>query len=103
MALIFGFNFKTKYKPGTCKLGSKENEVSFGTEEDCKRLSKYTDSLMYCFFLRNIASVASINKGWRLIGRKGLKEGGGEERVRNTCYTGSLSLRKQLFLLALRH
>ena len=74
----------------------------FGTEEDCKRLSKYTDSLMYCFFLHNIASVASVKKGWGLIGRKGLKEGVGEERERNTCYKGSLSLQKQLFLLALR-
>jgi len=73
----------------------------FGREEDCKRLSKYTDRLMYCFFLRNIASLASIKKGWGLIGRKGLKEGVGEEMERNTCYKGSLSLRKQLFLLAL--
>lgn len=75
MALIFGFNFKTKYKPGTCKLGGIKMRPFFGTEEDFKRLSKYTDRFMYCFFLRNIASVASIKKGVGIHWKKGTKGG----------------------------
>ena len=47
----------------------------FGTEEDFKRLSKYTDRFMCCFFLRNIASVASIKKGVGIDWKKGTKGG----------------------------
>ena len=40
MALIFGFDFKTKYKPGTCKLGSKKNEAFFWHRRGLQEIDK---------------------------------------------------------------